>query len=68
MATKRLTRSLNDRVIAGVCGGLGEYFDIDPVVFRILAVFIFFWGGGGLLLYIILWLVIPEEGNPTTTV
>lgn len=57
--TKRLFRSKNDRKIAGVCGGLGEYFNIDPTLIRIF--FFFMLAGGGLLLYIIFWIAIPEN-------
>ncbi len=60
--TKRLYRSLNDRMIAGVCGGLAEYFDIDPVVVRIIAVILLLPGGlPGFLPYIILWIIVPEN-------
>lgn len=60
---KRLTRSISNKVIAGVCGGLGEYFNIDPTILRILFVALVVWGGSGVLLYIVLWLVIPEAGK-----
>jgi phage shock protein C len=57
----RLTRSKRDRVVAGVCGGLGSYFAVDPVVFRIAFVVLALSGwGGGVLLYVIAWLVMPE--------
>lgn len=59
----RLTRSRDDRVLWGVAGGLGEYFGIDPVVFRIGFVALTLLGGAGLLLYVLAWLVIPEEGG-----
>jgi phage shock protein PspC (stress-responsive transcriptional regulator) len=61
MEQKRLLRSKSDSVIAGVCGGLGEYFDTDPIIFRILFVLAILFGGGGLLVYIILWIAVPEE-------
>ncbi len=60
---KRLTRSTTNKVIAGVCGGLGEYFNIDPTILRILFVALVIWGGSGALLYIVLWLVVPEAGK-----
>ena len=63
MNTKRLTRSATDKKIAGICGGLGEYFNVDPVIFRIIFCFLAICGGGGLLLYIIMLLVIPEKQN-----
>lgn len=65
---KRLTRSTTNKVIAGVCGGLGDYFNVDPTVLRILFVALVVWGGSGVLLYIILWLVIPESGKETVPV
>jgi len=59
---RRLKRSLTDRKVAGVCGGLGDYLDIDPVVFRLLFVLACLPGGiPGLLAYLICWVVIPEE-------
>jgi phage shock protein PspC (stress-responsive transcriptional regulator) len=64
MAKKNsLSRSRSDRVIAGICGGLGNYFDIDPIIFRILFVLLVVFGGSGVLIYIILWIVVPEEGE-----
>lgn len=57
---KRLFRSTTDRKIAGVCGGMGEYFDIDPVIIRIIWVALVFGAGIGLLAYIIAWLIVPE--------
>jgi len=48
-------------MIAGVCGGLAKYFDIDPTIVRVLFVVTIFIGGGGILAYIILWIVVPEE-------
>src|SRR4051794_13632208 len=60
---RRLQRSRHDRVIAGVAGGLGDYFDIDPVIFRIAFVGLAFLGGAGLLLYPAAWLLLPEEGH-----
>jgi len=60
--TKRLYRSKKDRKIAGVCGGLAEYFDIDPTLVRVIAVILLLPGGlPGLLLYVILWAVVPEN-------
>jgi phage shock protein PspC (stress-responsive transcriptional regulator) len=63
--SKRLYRSRKDRKIAGVCGGLGEYFNVDPVIFRILWVILLLGAGTGLLAYIIFWLIVPEapEGS-----
>lgn len=61
MATKRLYRSRTNRVIAGVAGGIGEYFDIDPLVVRLIFVLLAIGGGSGVLLYLVAWLIIPEE-------
>ena len=58
---KKLTRSSSDKKLAGVCGGLGRYFNIDPLIVRIAFIAMFFAMGGGLLLYILLWLLTPIE-------
>jgi len=57
---KRLVRSTNDRKVAGVCAGLADYFDIDPIIIRVLWIVAFLCAGTGLLAYIILWIVVPE--------
>jgi phage shock protein C len=58
---KRLVRSRSDRWFAGVCGGLGHYFNIDPTLIRILFLLFSIFVGGGIIVYIILWIVMPEE-------
>jgi phage shock protein PspC (stress-responsive transcriptional regulator) len=58
---RRLYRSRDQRVIGGVCGGLAEYFGIDPLIVRIVAVGLVFAGGAGLLAYLAAWLLVPEE-------
>ena len=59
-----LRRSRNDRVLGGVCGGLGEFFGLRPLWFRIIFVLLGIPGGvPGLLPYILLWLIIPEKGS-----
>jgi phage shock protein PspC (stress-responsive transcriptional regulator) len=58
---KRLYRSNTNKVIGGVCGGLGEYFEIDPVLVRIIAVLAALANGVGLLAYIIGWIIIPKR-------
>ncbi|MCL2435821.1 MAG: PspC domain-containing protein [Lentimicrobiaceae bacterium] len=58
---KKLTRSTTDRKVAGVCGGLGEYLDVDPLIFRIIFLFLLLCGGSGLLLYLIMWILMPEK-------
>ena len=57
---KRLTKS-NNRMICGVCGGIGEYLGIDPTVVRLLWVLLSVLGGAGLLAYIIAAIIIPED-------
>jgi phage shock protein PspC (stress-responsive transcriptional regulator) len=61
MEQSRLYRSQKNTVIGGVCGGLGEYLNTDPILFRVLFAVAFLVGGTGLLAYIILWIVIPIE-------
>mgnify|MGYP001033642837 CR=1 FL=1 len=58
---KKLYRSRKDKIIGGVCGGLGKYFDIDPVLIRVLFVFLTFFHGSGLILYLILLIIVPQE-------
>ena len=58
---KRLYRSPNDRKLAGVCGGLGEYFDLDPVFFRLLFIVLVFFGGIGLLAYLVMCVMVPMK-------
>jgi phage shock protein C len=58
---KQLTRSISNRMIAGVCAGLGEYLNIDPTVVRLLFVLGFFLTGPGILLaYLIMAIIVPE--------
>lgn len=59
--TKRLYRSRKDSTIGGVCGGIGEYFGIDPTFVRIITVLLFFADGIGFLAYIIAWIIVPQE-------
>jgi len=61
--SRRLFRSADNKVIAGVCGGIGEYLGIDPVIVRLIFVILLVFGGSGLLLYLIFWLVIPSEAS-----
>ena len=58
---KRLLRPVNGKMIAGVCAGIANYFDIDPTIVRIIYVLMFFMLGTGILVYLILWLAIPQE-------
>ena len=59
---KPLRRSRDDRVIAGVCGGVGAYLDIDPILLRIAFAALTLAGGSGVLIYVIAWIAIPEPG------
>ena len=59
--SKRLYRSRKNRIIAGVCGGLGEYFGIDPVIIRLLWVLLVLLYGTGILAYLIAWMIIPSK-------
>lgn len=58
---KRLQRSRTEKMIGGVCGGLAEYFDIDPTIVRVLWVVVTLMGGAGFIAYLILWVVMPAE-------
>lgn len=58
---KRLYRSVKSKVFGGVAGGIAEYFDIDPIIIRLLFVIIAFAGGGGAVVYLILWIALPLE-------
>ena len=58
---KRLYRSKTNKIIAGVCGGIAEYSNIDPTIVRLLWLFFSLIWGTGLVAYIIAWIIIPEE-------
>ena len=58
---KKIYRSRKDSIIGGVCGGIAEYFDIDPTLIRLLAILIVFLGGVGVIAYIIAWVIIPQN-------
>jgi phage shock protein C len=62
---KRLYRSRTNRVIAGVCGGLAEYLDVDPVLVRLVAVLLLFVGGGSLIAYVLGMIIIPDQFKAT---
>lgn len=62
MVKKRLYRSEEDRMIGGVCGGIAKYFDVDPVLIRVIAVVLLFLGGG-FLAYLILWIIVPTKSD-----
>lgn len=68
---KKLSRSTDDRWVAGVCGGLGEYFGIDATLIRIifvLATLLFGFVIGGIIIYVVLWILMPEADVPAAKV
>lgn len=65
MSRNHLYRSVKDRKIAGVAGGIGEYLGIDPAIVRLVWLLAILFGGAGFLAYIIAWIVIPEEKSVT---
>ena len=58
---KRLYRSGKDRVIAGVCGGLGDYLEVDPTVVRLIWILSILVGGAGFFAYLLAWLIMPRN-------
>ncbi len=61
--SKKLYRSHDNRIIGGVCTGLGDYFGVDPVLIRLVFVALALVNGMGVLAYLILWLIVPEKGG-----
>ncbi len=63
---KQLTRSTTNRMVAGVCGGIGQFANVDPTLIRLITVMLFFlaMGPGIILAYFILMIVVPEEPAP----
>ncbi|MBM3818741.1 MAG: PspC domain-containing protein [Acidimicrobiia bacterium] len=67
---RRLMRSVTDRRIAGVCGGIADYMNIDPTIVRLAWVVLSIWPGAiicGVIAYAVAWLVIPEAPSPSFT-
>jgi phage shock protein C len=58
---RKLHRSRKDKKIAGVAGGLAEYFNVDPTLIRVLFVVLAIFGGAGLVLYLAMWIIVPQE-------
>ncbi len=58
---KRLYRNLNEAKIGGVCAGLGDYFNIDPVIIRLAFLLLIFAGGG--IAYLVAWIIVPQKTN-----
>lgn len=61
--SSQLLRSATNRKVAGVAGGLGEHFGVDPVWFRIAFVVLALGGGSGILIYLVMWLIVPERAD-----
>jgi phage shock protein C len=59
--TRKLYRSRTDRKLAGVCGGLAQYFNLDATLIRVLFVALAVLGGTGLVLYVAMWIIVPNE-------
>ncbi len=59
--TRKLQRSRTDRKLAGICGGLAQYFNVDPTLVRVLFVLLAVLGGSGLVLYLAMWIIVPNE-------
>ena len=60
-STRKLYRSRSNRQLAGVCGGLAQYFNLDATLIRVLFVVLAVLGGSGLVLYLALWIIVPRE-------
>ena len=60
-AGRKLYRSNTNRMLAGVCGGLAEYFNLDPTLVRVLFVLLAVLGGSGLVLYVAMWIIVPKQ-------
>ena len=63
---KKLCRSRDNRIIGGVCGGLGEYLGVDPTAIRLIYIILALWFGSGILAYIIFLILVPEEPVDST--
>ncbi len=59
--TRKLYRSRTDRKLAGVCGGLAQYFNLDATLIRVLFVLLTVLGGAGPLIYVAMWIIVPNE-------
>jgi phage shock protein C len=57
---RKLYRSRSQRMLAGVCGGLAEYFNVDATLIRVLFLILAVFGGTGLVIYIVMWLIVPD--------
>jgi phage shock protein PspC (stress-responsive transcriptional regulator) len=57
---RKLYRSANQRMLAGVCGGLAEYFNVDATLIRVLFLVLGVFGGSGLVIYLVMWIIVPD--------
>ena len=62
---RKLYRNMDDKVLGGVCSGMGCYWNVEPLLFRIIFIISIFWGGLGLLVYAILWIAVPPALTTT---
>jgi phage shock protein C len=65
--TRKLYRSRTNRQVAGVCGGLAEYFNLDATLIRVLFVVLAVLGGSGIVLYLALWIIVPRAPELTAS-
>jgi phage shock protein C len=63
--TRKLYRSRTDRKLAGVCGGLAQYFNLDATLIRVLFIVLAVLGGSGLVIYLAIWIIVPNEPQGT---
>jgi phage shock protein C len=59
--TRKLYRSRTNRKLAGICGGLAQYFNLDATLMRVLFVVLAVLGGSGLVIYLVMWIIVPNE-------
>jgi phage shock protein C len=63
--TRKLYRSRTDRKLAGVCGGLAQYFNLDATLIRVLFIVLAVLGGAGLVIYLAMWIIVPNDPQGT---
>ena len=64
---RKLYRSGTQRMIAGVCGGLAEYFNVDATLMRVLFLLLAVFGGSGIVIYIVMWIIVPDASKAPPT-
>jgi phage shock protein C len=65
---RKLYRSQTQRMIAGVCGGLAEYFNLDATLMRVLFLLLAVFGGSGIVIYIVMWIIVPDASKAPPSV